>query len=170
MTQKEVGGHSGEGRGANPLPGALCCAPLQAGSPSLSPNRSLVLSSPFTFLLPFLSFLLPPLTPSQIVPAFPQVCPAAQAEARNLHRETHRPPPAPPLDTHGHMCPELFLAAAEAVSGETGLRSLSQVPWETLHPTHSIDSRNSLLPESSTPGILPGPIQGLYLDKRPPYN
>lgn len=76
MTQKEVGGHGGEGRGANPLPGALCCAPLQAGSPSLSPNRSLVLSSPFTFLLPFLSFLLP--TP---IPDFPSSLPALSSSS-----------------------------------------------------------------------------------------
>ena len=60
-----------------------------------------------------------------------------------MHRETHCPPPAPPLDTHGHMCPELFLAAAEAVSGETGLRSLSQVP-----------GKHSTPPTALTPGIL----------------
>ena len=81
------------GRGTNPLPRALCRAPLQAGSPSLSPNHCLVLSSPFTFLLTFLPFLLPP------NPRFSQLSPRSvqqlRQEARNLHSETH-----PPTHTH----------------------------------------------------------------------
>ena len=43
----------------------------------------------------------------------------------------------------GGKTPELFLAAAEAVSGQTGLRSLSQVP-----------GKHSTPPTALTPGIL----------------
>ena len=100
---------------------------------------------------PFFSLHLPPPLPvfplTTPYPRFSQLSPRSvqqlRQEARNLHRETHRPPPAPPLDTHDHMCPELFLAAAEAVSGETGLRSLSQVP-----------GKHSTPPTALTPGIL----------------
>lgn len=140
------------GRGANPLP--LCRAPLQAGSPSLSPNRCLVLSSPFTFLLTFPPFLLPP------HPRFSQLSPGSvqqlRQEAKNLHSNTH-PTPAPPLDTHGYMCLE-FPAAAEAVSGATELRSPIQFP-----------GKHSTPPTALTPGILYFQTLLLLVSSQAPY-
>lgn len=139
MTQKE-GGTAGRGR-ERTLYQEHSAVPLSRLGPPHCP-----LIAPLSFLLPSpssspscLSSYQPP---SQIFPALPQVCPAAQAGSKE-HAQTHRPPPAPPLDTHSHMCPELFLAAAEAVSGETGLRSLSQVP-----------GKHSTPPTALTPGIL----------------